>query len=101
VAVKKGATLAPLAPKLSTAYWNEPFSAPRRCSSERPGAVKSAPLLGAAKQTLDGEDRSGTMGAERKARRNIVGYAAGGIVATMPLPGLCRRLARAGPFMGI
>jgi len=27
--------------------------------SERPGAVKGAPAFGAAKRTLDGEDRSG------------------------------------------
>jgi hypothetical protein len=36
----------------------EPFPHVRRDSSERPGAVKGAPLLGAAKRTLDGEDRS-------------------------------------------
>src|SRR2546428_13845986 len=69
VAVKKGAILAPLAPRLSAAFWNEPFSPPRRCSSERPGAVKGAPLLGAAKRTLDGEDRSARLEGERKARR--------------------------------
>jgi hypothetical protein len=45
----------------------EPFPLPRRCSPERPGAVKSAPLLGAAKRTLDGEDRSATMAEEGKA----------------------------------
>src|SRR5260370_34501584 len=66
VAVKKGAILAP---RLSAAFWNEPFSPPRRCSSERPGAVKGAPLLGAAKRTLDGEDRSARLEGERKARR--------------------------------
>ena len=27
--------------------------------AERPGAVKGAPVFGAAKRTLDGEDRSG------------------------------------------
>ena len=69
VAVKKGAILAPLAPRLSAAFWNEPFSPPRRCSSERTGAVKGAPLLGAAKRTLDGEDRSARLEGERKARR--------------------------------
>src|SRR5580658_71809 len=37
----------------SAAFQNEPFSLIRRCSSERPGAVKGAPLLGAAKRTLD------------------------------------------------
>jgi formylglycine-generating enzyme len=34
---------------------------------ERPGAVKGAPLLGAAKRTLDGEDRSKTI--EKRERR--------------------------------
>ncbi len=38
----------------------EPFrvslSSYQECCSERPGAVKGAPLLGAAKRTLDGED---------------------------------------------
>ena len=38
-------------------------------TSERPGAVKGAPLLGAAKRTLDGEDRSARLMRERKARR--------------------------------
>ena len=67
VAVKKGAILAPLAPSGPQAFWNEPFSPPRRCSSERPGAVKGAPLLGAAKRTLDGEDRSRMIAEEGKA----------------------------------
>ena len=71
VAVKKGAILAPLAPKLSAAFWKEPFSPPRRCCSEQPGAVKGAPLLGAAKRTLDGEDCSARLEEERKARRRI------------------------------
>jgi hypothetical protein len=43
----------------------------RRCCSERPGAVKGAPLLGAAKRTLDGEDRSETIAEEGKAGRKI------------------------------
>src|ERR1700688_3746471 len=34
---------------------------------ERPGAVKGAPLLNAAKRTLDGEDRSATIQKEGKA----------------------------------
>jgi len=34
-------------------------------SSARPGAVKGAPT-GAAKRTLDGEDRSATIGQEEK-----------------------------------
>ena len=49
----------------------EPFSLVRKGSLERPGAVKGAPLLGAAKRTLDGEDRSGTMRKEGEARRTI------------------------------
>ena len=53
----------------SAAFQNEPFSLIRRCSSERPGAVKGAPLLGAAKRTLDREDRSGRLEQERKAQR--------------------------------
>ena len=39
----------------------EPFPLDPRFDSERPGAVKGAPLLGAAKRTLDGEDRSGAI----------------------------------------
>ncbi len=37
--------------------------------SERPAAVKGAPLSAAAERTLDGEDRSETMGKEGKANR--------------------------------
>jgi hypothetical protein len=36
VAVKKGAILAPLAPRLPAAFQNEPFSLIRRCSSDGP-----------------------------------------------------------------
>ena len=43
----------------------------RKVLSERPGAVKGAPLLGAAQRTLDGEDRSGMIAEEGKAGRNI------------------------------
>jgi hypothetical protein len=42
-----------------------PFPLGRKRSSERPGAVKGAPL-GAAKRTLDGEDRSETIAEEGK-----------------------------------
>jgi hypothetical protein len=42
----------------STDLQVEPFPHPRTSSSERTGGVKGAPLLGAAKRTLDGEDRS-------------------------------------------
>ena len=61
VAPRKGAILAPLAPWNAASIWYEPFAHIRRCSSERPGAVKGAPLLGAAKRTLDGENRSERM----------------------------------------
>jgi hypothetical protein len=40
---------------------------------ERPGAVKGAPLFGAAKRTLDGEDRSKTIELEGKDRRKVAG----------------------------
>ena len=40
----------------------------RRCS-ERPGAVKGAPFLGAPERTLDGEDRSEMIAEEGKAGR--------------------------------
>jgi hypothetical protein len=39
--------------------------------SERPGAVKGAPLLGAAQRTLDGEDRSEMIAEEGKAGRKV------------------------------
>ena len=43
----------------------------RRCCSERPGAVKGAPLLCAAQRTLDGEDRSELIAEEGKAGRKV------------------------------
>jgi hypothetical protein len=45
----------------------EPFPLGGRLCSERPAAVKGAPLLCAAKPTLDGEDRSATISQEGKA----------------------------------
>jgi hypothetical protein len=63
--------LAALAPTLPAGVWNEPFSVLRKQLRERPGAVKGAPVLGAAKRTLDGEDRSERMRKERKARQSI------------------------------
>src|SRR5665647_2722571 len=45
-------------------------SSQERCP-ERPGAVKGAPLLGAAKRTLDGEDRSEMIDEEGKAGRKV------------------------------
>jgi hypothetical protein len=49
-----GAQVVPLLLRLL----NEPFPLSGKGCSERPGAVKGAPLLGAAKRTLDGEDGS-------------------------------------------
>jgi hypothetical protein len=40
---------------------------------ERPAAVKGAPLSGAAKRTLDGEDRSERMGPEGEDREKLAG----------------------------
>lgn len=54
----------------------EPFPLGGRIGSERPGAVKGAPLLGAAKRTLDGEDRSATISQEGKAPTRSVPMAA-------------------------
>src|SRR5712692_5075325 len=47
------------------------FPSSQRCCSERPGAVKGAPLLGAAKRTLDGEDHSEMIAEEGKAGRKV------------------------------
>src|SRR5713101_5518429 len=69
VAVKKGAILAPLAPRCPQPSGMSLSLLPGDVVSERPGAVKGAPLLGAAKRTLDGEDRSARLEGERKARR--------------------------------
>src|ERR1035437_9060897 len=46
---------------------SEAFPSSQECCPERPGAVKGAPLLGAAKRTLDGEDRSEMIAEEGKA----------------------------------
>ena len=40
---------------------------------ERPGAVKGAPLFGAAKRTLDSEDRSKRIKLEGKDRGEVAG----------------------------
>src|ERR1035437_8511555 len=50
---------------------SEAFPSSQECCPERPGAVKGAPLLGAAKRTLDGEDRSEMITEEGKAGRKI------------------------------
>jgi hypothetical protein len=68
VAAKKGAKMA--APGVPVPYWA--FPSYRRTCSERPGAVKGAPLLGAAKRTLDGEDRSGMIEQEGKGKAKVV-----------------------------
>src|ERR1035437_5216003 len=46
---------------------SEAFPSSQECCPEGPGAVKGAPLLGAAKRTLDGEDRSEMIAEEGKA----------------------------------
>jgi hypothetical protein len=69
VAVKKEAILAPSAPRCPQPFGMSLSLLSGDVVSERPGAVKGAPLLGAAKRTLDGEDRSGRLEGERKARR--------------------------------
>src|ERR1700681_1954031 len=61
VAVEKGTKMAARWRPATGAVRSEPFPLIRRRCSERPGAVKGAPLLGAAKRTLDGEDRSVTI----------------------------------------
>ena len=47
------------------------FPSSKKGCSERPGAVKGAPLLGAAKRTLDGEDRSEIIKSEGKAPARV------------------------------
>jgi hypothetical protein len=51
---------------------DEPFpSSQEGVRSERPGAVKGAPVLGAAKRTLDGEDRSERIRKQGKAGESL------------------------------
>jgi len=57
VSQKRGHFGAEVVPFL-TRLLKRAFFSWRTSSSERPGAVKGAPLLGAAQRTLDGEDRS-------------------------------------------
>ena len=58
-----------------------PLSLISRMSSQRPAAVKGAPGFGAAKRTLDGEDRCGSWGGRgRGARRQIWRIARLGII---------------------
>ena len=70
VAVEKGTKMAANWHPAGRAVRSEPFPRIRRRCSERPEAVKGAPLLGAAKRTLDGEDRSEMIAEEGKAGRN-------------------------------
>jgi hypothetical protein len=62
----------------------KPFPYPRKVLSERPGAVKGAPLLGAAMRTLDGEDRSNMIKEKGKAGEELT---KGGPAILAPLPG--------------
>jgi hypothetical protein len=71
VAAKKGAKMAAKWFPARGAVRSEPFPLLRVRCPERPGAVKGAPLLGAAKRTLDGEDRSEIIADEGKAGRKI------------------------------
>src|ERR1035437_3257431 len=71
VAAKKGTKMAAKWSPARGAVRSEPFPLLRSCCPERPGAVKGAPLLGAAKRPLDGEDRSEMIAEEGKAGRTI------------------------------
>jgi hypothetical protein len=72
MAVKKEAKMA----AIWLPFTSEPFPLGGGLCSERPAAVKGAPLLGAAKRTLDGEDRAATISQEGKARAGTVHWAA-------------------------
>ena len=72
VAFEKGTKMAakwrlPAEPFRAEPFRAEPFPHIRRRCSERPGAVKGTPLLGAAKRTLDRKDRSEMIAEEGKA----------------------------------
>src|ERR1017187_516102 len=67
VAAKKGTTLAAMAVSGPRAFQLEPFPLLRSVVRNGPESVKGAPLLGAAKRTLDGEDRSAMINEEGKA----------------------------------
>jgi hypothetical protein len=62
----------------SVAAWWGTFSSPHSfhsgAGSQRPGAVKGAPFFGAAKRTLDGEDRCETITEGRKAPSSNSAY---------------------------
>ena len=63
---EKGYHLAAMAVAGPQAFHLEPFPLDGKAFSERLGTVKGAPLLGAAKRTLAGEDRSGIIKKEGK-----------------------------------
>ena len=67
VAEKKGTKMAAKWSPARGVVRSEPFPLLRSVYPERPGVVKGAPLLGAAKRTLDGEDCSEMIAGEGKA----------------------------------
>src|ERR1035441_3301048 len=71
VAAKKGTKMAAKWSPARGAVGSEPFPLLRGRCPERPGAVKGAPLLGAAERTLDSEDRSEMIAEEGKAGRKL------------------------------
>jgi hypothetical protein len=60
VAAKKGTKMAAKWSPARGAVWSEPFPLLRSVVRNGPEPSKGAPLLGAAKRTLDGEDRQRT-----------------------------------------
>ncbi len=58
VAATKSTTLSDDGGVWGPGFQEEPFPLKWKACSERPGGVKGAPSFGAAKRTLDGEDRS-------------------------------------------
>jgi len=71
VAERKGTKMAAKWSPARGVVRSQPFPLLRSSCPKRPGAVKGAPLLGAAKRTLDGEDRSEMISEEGKAGRKI------------------------------
>jgi hypothetical protein len=83
MAVEKGAIMAPEWSHGPSAYLMSLSLVAGRACSERPRAVKGAPLLGAAKRTLDGEDRS-KMIEKRERRGEHLTKGGGAIMAPSP-----------------
>jgi hypothetical protein len=71
VAAKKGTKMAGNWSPARKAVRSEPFPLLRSVVRNGPEPVKGAPLLSAAKRTLDGEDRSEMIAEEGKAGRKI------------------------------